>query len=340
MKEKTTICSAEQKGDGMKYCFIINPASGKPETKANLENKINQVAKEKGIDVTVLYTRKAGDARELIVSFTEEHWNEDIQFYACGGDGTLCEAVNGMMAIEPERRERVSLGVVPVGTGNDFVRSFENNELFSSIAAQMDAENIRIDLMRCNDFYAVNMINIGFDCQVVVKTGDYKKKKYIPSKMAYICGLIATLVKKPSVNMTLTNGESEGEKKNFLLTTFAKGNFCGGGFNSNPEASLTDGKINALFVNNISRIRFVSIVGKYKTGTHLCPKYADILTSEKAEEYLMRFNEPTDVSVDGEIVKTKELRLSCIRGAVNFLVPKGAAYIKALTSVQPETAGV
>ena len=309
----------------MKYCFIINPASGKPETKADLENKIREATERRGLDTTVLYTSRAGEAGELISSFAEKFSNDTIRFYACGGDGTLCEAVNGIMRIE--NRERVSLGVVPVGTGNDFVRCFSPRELFFDVDAQTGAELFEVDLLKCNDTYAINMINIGFDCQVVVKTASIKRKKFIPSKMAYICGLVMTLIKKPGVEMRLSADGGESESRGFLLTTFANGKFCGGGFNSNPESELCNGKINALFVNNVSRSRFVSLVGSYKKGTHLTEKNKKILHSENAREYSIEFEGPTEISVDGEIVVADGLSLCCVPRAIKFLVPKGAAYI-------------
>ena len=322
----------------MKYCFIINPASGKPETKADLENKIQEATQRRGLDTTVLYTSKAGETGELIKSFAQKFPDEVIRFYACGGDGTLCEAVNGVMGIED--RERVSLGVVPVGTGNDFVRCFAPRELFDDIGAQLDAENFEIDLIKCNDTYAVNMVNIGFDCQVVVKTSSIKKKKFIPSGVAYICGLVVTLIKKPGVSMKLASDGGEGESKDFLLTTFANGKFCGGGFYSNPEAELCDGKINALFVNNVSRSRFVGLVGSYKKGTHLNEKNKRILRSENAEGYSIDFEKPTEISVDGEIVTVDSLRLSCVSRAIKFLIPKGAAYIGNIMEISREKATV
>ena len=317
----------------MKYCFIINPASGKPETKVDLEYKIRAAASEKELDVTVLYTQRAGDATDLIIHFAKENEGEDIRFYACGGDGTLCEAVNGVMAI-PDR-ERISLGIVPVGTGNDFVRSFEKKELFGDIEAQLDARETVIDLMRCNDLYSVNMINIGFDCQVVVKTDVYKKKKFIPSKLAYICGLIVTLIKKPGVDMKLTVDGEEKRDREFLLTTFAKGNFCGGGFNSNPGANLNDGNLNVLFVNNLSRIKFVLLVKHYKNGTHLCGKFNKILNDEMVKSYEMKFDTPTPISVDGEIHFIDHVKIECVKSAIKFLIPAGVTEVDGLVK-QPD----
>lgn len=322
----------------MKYCFIINPASGKPETKADLENRIRRTAELRGLDVTVLYTREAGDAINRIKEFGEDNKGEDIRFYACGGDGTLGEAVNGLMRLED--RSKISLGVVPVGTGNDFVRSFERKELFHDIDAQIDAEEMRIDLMRCNGTYAVNMINVGFDSNVVVKTNIYKKKKFIPSKFAYICGLLATLIKKPGVNMSISVDGAEATRKECLLVTFAKGNFCGGGFNSNPEASLVDGKINWFFVNNIGRIQFIGLVGSYKKGTHLCEKNMSILGTAMGESFDVSFDGEAYISIDGELVRDDKVNISCEKGAMKILVPKGCAYTKGAPVATPEKANV
>lgn len=306
----------------MKYCFIINPASGKTDDKNALESSIREKCAVRGIEPVVMYTRKPKDAGKYILSFCDENKNEEIRFFACGGDGTLCEAVDGVARLE--NGENVSLGVVPVGTGNDFVRNFDGNERFLDIDAQLDSTAVDIDLMRCNDMYAINMVNIGFDCQVVVKTSEFKRKPFVPSKLAYIFGLVATLIKKPGAKMKVKRDGAQAEDKKLLLATFANGGFCGGGFHSNPNASLRDGSINALFVNDISRRRFLGLVGSYKSGTHLTEKNAEILKDEKAERYELSFDSPTNVSVDGEIVVMNDMIISCIPGAIKFLVPKGA----------------
>ncbi len=305
----------------MEYLFIINPASGKSNTKEGLGERILECAKRRGIEAELKYTERAGDVGDFIAEFARVNPNEDIKVYVCGGDGTLCEAVNGIM--KAEDRGRISLGVLPVGTGNDFVRNFGEKELFLDIDAQLDAKKRRIDILRCNEIYAVNMINIGFDCQVVVRTATIKKRKLVPSRLAYICGLALTLIKKPGTRMTLIADGGEQAEKKLLLSTFANGGYCGGGFHSNPESSLDDGMVNALFINNIPRRRFVRIVDKYKKGLHLSGEYADILSSEKAVSYQLSFDAPTEVSIDGEIMVMDKADIECIGGAIDFLVPSG-----------------
>jgi diacylglycerol kinase family enzyme len=174
--------------------------------------------------------------------------------------------------------------VIPLGTGNDFTKAFTNPEYFKDIKHQILGKAERIDLMKYNNRYSINVINIGFDCEVVCKTVDLKKKKYIPSKMAYIAGLVITLVRKPGVRAAMAKNGEEAQMRDYLLNTYANGCFCGGGFHSNPTAQLCDGQIDALFVKNISRLRFLSLVGKYKKGTHLSGKYDDILSCVKGKE--------------------------------------------------------
>lgn len=306
----------------MKYHFIINPAAGKGNIAKELAEKIKKSAKAAVSDIEVYFTSKVGDATEYVKRIADggEH-----AFFACGGDGTLCEVANGIMALTD--RENVFLGTVPSGTGNDFVRNFSASDRFLDIDAQLSSKPMDIDLIGCNDMFAVNMVNIGFDCEVVCKKEDLQKYKLIPSKLAYIVGLVITLIKKPGVECRISfDGEDDGKKK-LLLTTYGNGEYCGGGFHSNPESCINNGKINALTVNDISRSKFLTIVGSYKNGTHL--KYTDILKSKMAEKIDIEFDKETNISIDGEIVKVSGLSMRIVKDAVKFLVPEGSEYKKA-----------
>ena len=309
----------------MKYCFILNPAAGKGTLIETLDEKITTACREKELDFEVYRTVGVGDAQDYVARTVAQNPNESYRFYACGGDGTLCEVMNGIMTLQ--NPERASLGVIPSGTGNDFVRNFTNNEFFMDIEAQISAREREIDLLRCNDLYSINMINIGFDCEVVSKTAEIKRKRWVPAKLAYIFSLLITLIRKPCMKASISTNDEEPKDGHYLLTTYANGAFCGGGFHSNPKSSLNDGKIDAIFVNDISRIRFLSMVGAYKKGTHLAAKYEKILKNEKLESIDLAFDSPTNVSVDGEIISVRELHISLIRNALHFLIPTGSKMI-------------
>lgn len=301
----------------MKYCFILNPAAGKGQMAAKLNETLGALGRD---DVEIYFTKSIGDATDYIPRRVAEDPTGSYRFYACGGDGTLGEAVCGMMAL-PEGSD-AALGLVPSGTGNDFVRNFLGGEHFFAVEDQIAAEEITIDLLRCNDRYAVNMVNIGFDCEVVCKTLDLKKNKFVPKKLTYVVGLLITLIRKPGVR---AKAQGEDEAREYLLNTYANGCFCGGGFHSNPRADLTDGMIDALRVFPIGRLRFLSIVGAYKKGTHLDPKYAKILENKKLSSVDLSFEKATNISVDGEVISADELHLSVVKKALRFLVPVGAS---------------
>ncbi len=304
----------------MKYCFILNPAAGKGQMAAKLEEQLVTLGRE---DVEIYFTKGVGDATDYIPRRVAEAPAESYRFYACGGDGTLGEAVCGMMAL-PKNTD-AALGLIPSGTGNDFVRNFLGGEHFFEVEDQLAADEVTIDLLRCNDRYAVNMVNVGFDCEVVCKTLDLKKNKLVPKKLTYVVGLVITLIRKPGVR---AKAEGSEEYRDYLLNTYANGCFCGGGFHSNPQASLTDGLIDSFFVQPIGRIKFISIVGQYKKGTHLNDKNKKILMNEKRERIDLIFEKTTNISVDGEVVRADELHLSVAKKALRFLVPAGASMRK------------
>ena len=177
------------------------------------------------------------------------------------------------------------------------------------------------------------MINIGFDCHVVCKKEEIGKKKIVPRKLAYIFSLLITLIKKPTVSLKRCDDGKESEKKTLLLTTLANGAFCGGGFHSNPKAALDDGHIDCIEANNMSRKRFLALVSDYKKGNHLCEKFTGIINHFKCKKADIYFDEETPVSVDGEIIRTKEIHISVACRALKVLLPKGAKPIVAAEGV-------
>lgn len=314
----------------MKYCFMINPASGKKSTKEGLEDKILSACAKKDIQPTIIVSESAEDARARVIDFCNSNIGEDLRVYACGGDGTLNIVMNAIM--NAEDHSRVSLGVIPVGTGNDYVRNFKPTECFMDIDAQLDATEAVIDLTKINDLYSINIVNTGFDAYAVCNMERVKKNKFVSSKFAYILGVAMTLIKKPGVKVTVTSEDGKQIHHDLMLITFANGRFYGGGFNSNPNAHLNDGTMNVLFVNNLSRLKFVLLVKHYKNGTHLCGKFHKILREEIAKSYELKFDTPTPISIDGEIKFIDHAKISTAKSAMKFLIPSGVSEIPALVN--------
>ena len=307
----------------MIYHFILNPKSGRNRKYRNLEVNIKEACQKRHLSYHIYYTTQQGDAPEYVASMVRIS-QERQRFICIGGDGTINEIINGAPC-----NENVEFGVIPSGSGNDFVRNFSNKHLFESIEAQLDGETMPIDLIKCNEHYCVNMVNIGFDCAVVQESDKLKKHWFIPNKFSYIAGIIVMLFKKIGTKMKLIFDDGTVVEKTFTLTAIGNGKYCGGGFNATPKASISDGLFDICFIDKVSLPKFLSLVGSYKKGTHLTNKKAkNIITYAQHSHFRMEFDEPIAICIDGEIKGAINIDFSIVKNGANFVVPKGCAYIE------------
>lgn len=306
----------------MRHIFLINPAAGGGRGHDALMERIKTVCEARHADYHIHITTHAGDATEQAQRFcTAASETAPIRLYACGGDGTLCEVLAGMVDCP-----HAELAVIPCGTGNDFVRNFNEKDLFFDIEAQLDGEGIPIDLLYANDRPCINMINIGFDCEVVCKKDEYNKKPHFPHKLAYIIGVASTFFRMPGIHARICLDDGDEKELSLQLTTMANGAWCGGGFHSNPYACLQDGLIDVLQILPVSRFTFLKLIGSYKAGTHLeGDKNADILNSFKCRSMHIEFEHDQNICIDGDVTQVKALHLEVIPDAVRVSLPVGVS---------------
>ena len=323
----------------MKHVFILNPAAGKGDDIAPLTLKLESECKRLGVDYFIYLTQSPGDATEFIQRECAEggkFHGETCRFYACGGDGTISEVLDGAARVEG-----AEVGVIPIGTGNDFCRSCTPRELYFDIEAQINGTAIPIDAVKYNGKYSANMINIGFDCEVVRDVANIKRKPWVPGGLAYIFGLVRTLVRKPGASFMLSIDGGKPEHYELLLCAIANGPYCGGGFDALPMAELSDGKVNIIKVKNISRLKFITLVKKYKDGT-----LPESKKGEKFCEYVscrhavFEFDKTQAVCVDGEIHELDRLEIDVEPGKFRFSAPRGAVMGSALDSAAAKASRV
>ena len=305
----------------MKHIYIINPAAGRGDSSDALIARIMKAYGSKGeTDLPSIYvTTGVGDATRYVHAWCNEHPGEQVRFYACGGDGTLSEVVGGAVG-----HDGASVGLIPAGTGNDFVRSFTQPDRFMNFEAQRDGEEIEI---RCNGTYGVNLFNTGFDCEVVVKTGEIKRRPWVPAGMAYGMGVAFEFVRKPGVKVELTIDGGKPKKRELLLCAIGNGAYYGGGFMPLPHASISDGYLDMCVIDNVSRRKFISLIGSYKRGEHVVPENADILEYVRCRSVTMKFPRPQNVCMDGEVRQMCECTIEVVPRALRFVVPRGSAPI-------------
>ena len=289
----------------MKIIQIMNPKAGH----GHAENV--HLSKE---TIIRYVTTAVGDAKRAVIDFCTQY-DTEIHFIVCGGDGTINEVVNGIM--DAKAADRAFFSVAPTGSGNDFVRNFKNEK-----------KKNRIDLIKYNGKYAVNMINIGFDCNVVEKTASYKNKKFISGSMAYILGVGNVLLHKLGKDFKITLWDENNAEINYnntcLLTAIANGCFCGGGFNALPLAKLDDGLLDMLIVDKIGRGKFISLVGDYRKGTYIDketreikPKFKSVLNYYKCKK--IHIEGISEICADGEVEKADKIDIEVIPKAITFI---------------------
>ena len=305
----------------MKHIFIINPAAGKDNSFDNIK-KILELKKVE-VDYELYETQAPGDATAYIRKYCTEH-KEPVRFYACGGDGTLNEVVNGVVGFE-----NASMGCYPCGSGNDFVKYYGGKKVFWNLEELLNAPEEYIDLMRVGNKYAINATHFGFDSSVAETMMKVRRKKLIGGKNAYTTGVVVGLFKamKNACRVTV-DGELLNPDGNILLCTIANGQYVGGSFRCAPRSIDNDGFLEVCLVKPISVLTFVSLIKVYTEGTHLDdPRFAKILEYRRGKKIEIEAPEGFIYSFDGELIRQNKFTVEVVPNAIRFAVPKGAVYL-------------
>lgn len=311
----------------MKNYFFINPAAGQGKGTEQLAEEIRKAASDLQTECEIYFTEGVYDGQKRARRIAEELNGEAARFYACGGDGTLNEIINGAYGFE-----NIETGCIPIGTGNDTVRYFSEAGDFRSVRAQLSGESVPVDLIRYTGMiegrkqtrYCINMFNVGFDCNVVELAGRLKKKPLISGSFAYLLAILGMFIKKEGIRLKLTEDEEVLADGEVLLCAVAGGNYCGGGLKTSPQSDLTDGFFDVNIIKNIKRRQFLRLFPIYVKGKHLgMTGLEHIITMKKCTHLkLTPASESFYLCADGEIRIAGEVEFEIVPAAVRFILPQ------------------
>jgi diacylglycerol kinase (ATP) len=303
---------------------LINPKSGKHHLNRQRLYLMRQLNDRK-LDFTTRDTQYAGHATELAREFAEAGYD---QILVWGGDGTISEAVNGIMTanIPEEDRKKIRLGLVPRGTGNDFGRFWGLTRNYKhSLEAFFSGGPQPLDVGCLTYFkdgeerrrYFVNSIGYGVDPLTCVYAE--KLKPYIGSHhLNYLFGLIAALFKQKPIPVTLKVDGSECLKAGLFTMNVGNGPYSGGGIRQNPDADPRDGLFNAMFVKKPTLRQLFEALPNLFNG-HLTD--SPFIHTIKGREITIETDMSVIVETDGILTDYEgNGRLSCIHHAINFVV--------------------
>ncbi len=244
-----------------------------------------------GVNYEVSFTEGKGDATKLAA----EALNSGItRIVSMGGDGTLHEVVNGI-GIRPE----VTLGVIPAGSGNDFVRSLGMAPGDWKVACELIARGntMPVDIGQVSERLYANVSGVGFDAAVANCANEWGKIHFRGSA-AYMAALLRTLKEFSPTEVTIELDDRTIQGSSWLVAV-ANAQFFGGGMWVAPEASMQDGLFDICILGELSKAGFLKAFPSVFSGKHLKHPAIHLFRSRK-----VRITTKSDylVQADGEIV--------------------------------------
>lgn len=299
----------------MHYLFIVNPTAGKGKSLGFIP-QIEQAAKRAGVTCEIHVTTSKEDGIAYARKACETH--PAIRIYACGGDGTLNDMVYAASGFNG-----AEIGMIPCGTGNDFVKCLGEGLDFLNFDAQFTAPSRLIDIVTVGDKdISINITNIGMDADAAYYMTRYRKWPLITGAMAYYLGVLTSLIKPIGKTLTLRFDNGDEINGKFMLAAICNGKIYGGGYMAAPIAEQDDGLFDLCLVKSMSRAHIVKVLGIYKAGEHLeSPLMKDDIIYRQCRWVEIDTEEPIRLCIDGEILTTGSTRFEIRPKAVRFITP-------------------
>ena len=298
----------------IKYLAIINPAAGggkcgkrAPEVIADLRNR--------GLHVDTVETTGPGEATRIVRrAFAEGRRH----FIAVGGDGTGYEIVNGLFPEALTAEEKPSLGFLPLGTGNSFLRDFTDEGAEFSVKALVEGRHHPCDVIRLDTkegpIHYINILSMGFTADVGALTN---RRFKVLGEAGYILAVVTEVarLKARALPHRSDGGAMDSSPCTFISINNSK--YTGGKMMMAPHAKIDDGKAAVVHVGELGRVGLLRTFPRIFQGTHVThPR----IRATHVQSMEFDVASPIDIMVDGEIVRQTPQRLQVLAGVLTVRV--------------------
>lgn len=297
----------------MKHIFIINPAAGK---KTNIDSLISEIKTVyHNEDYEIYITTKAHEATTITETIAKT--NQPVCFYSCGGDGTLNEVVKGMY-----RYPNAMLSIIPMGTGNDFIKTFSSINItsFKDLKQQLHGKVINADLLQVNNHICLNIASAGLDAEVAKNVKKFKGIPFLKGILAYHLSVVYCFFHSVKNMFQIEIDDKSLPLDSYIFVVAANGNYYGGGYLAAPHSKIDDGYIDVVTVKTISRFKMLTLIGKYKKGQH-DKVDSSIITHQNAKSLKISSNQPFSCNIDGEIIETDQVIIKILPKQIKIKLP-------------------
>ncbi len=298
----------------MKTVFIINPRTDrKKQYRLMKEIKMHFAAQRIIIEKTI----RPGFATFIARKYAFQAQKEPIHIYVCGGDGTLHEVINGVA-----NTPNVYVSIIPIGTGNDFIKSFDALSIddFLHLENYKDPIPMDIDLLKVNGEYAINTISFGFDVQVAKYANHMKTKLPLKGIVPYYMGMLATLLHNSVQEYRLQIDDQRLSLQEYMFVVFCNGRFYGGGYQPCPDALLNDGWIDVCLIKPVPKKMIIDMAKTYEQGKHI--EYPEYVSLYQAKTIGMNTeNQSIYGNLDGEVRELRNPTIEVVEQALHLYLP-------------------
>lgn len=281
---------------GQLYFAIVNPAAGGGRSRRLLPNALDRL-RAGGLQIEVAETKAAGMATQL----AREAYQRGVRhFIAVGGDGTSFEILNGLFPL-PAGAEPPTLGFLPLGTGNSFLRDFSDRGVDYAIESLLVGRNRACDVLRLRHdgeiLHYINILSMGFSADVAT----LRARRFSSwGELGYMTSIFLTLARFHRRPFPVrVEGESLFDDRPCLFLTFSNSKFTGGTMMIAPQADISDGLIEYVRWGPIGRVGLIRNLPTLYDGTHIRHPLAERKATGKIEFSL---DAPVDIMIDGEVL--------------------------------------
>lgn len=298
------------------WFIIANPTSGN-EKLSKKKKEIEHLLQTKNINFEFAITNEAKHEIELVYNAIKKGFKN---FISVGGDGTLHNIVNGIMKQKIVKTSEITIGVIPLGTGNDWIKTYKipnNIEKAISIISKEKtfAQPIGFLELENTSVYFNNVAGIGLDGYIVKKLNTSKHL----GAFAYLSSGIISLLNYKITNFKIKTDTKEFETKS-LMTLIGIGKYCGGGLQLTNTENLKKGMFGITIAKNFSLLDAFLVIKKLFNGTVFTHKKIETLTS-KSITITPPKNATIYIQADGELIGTGKVTATLIEKAINFIIP-------------------
>jgi diacylglycerol kinase (ATP) len=296
---------------------VVNPAAGGGRCRKLVGPALEKL-RSAGISIDVVETGAPGQGITIVQDAYQKGYR---RFIAVGGDGTAYEIVNGIFGGTDVSLggERPTLGFLPLGTGNSFLRDFSDQGVDAALGALLARRTQPCDVLRLKHtrgvIYYINLLSVGFAADVATvrarRFNGYGQLGYLMA--IFTC--LAQLKRRPFPLRVDGNGEIDRRKCLFL--TFNNSKFTGGTMMIAPKAEVNDGFIEYVRWGPIGRLGLIRNLPTLYDGTHIRHPLASRQAVRRID---FNLDAPVDVMVDGEVLTLHCEMLDVLPSALDVVV--------------------